>query len=98
MNAIMTDFDFKNGSEPVPQKWEGLAEFDRALAEIRRPDRDNHAEHLQPERHLGREHLAFESRCNVLDHGSENEHGRPGAPRPVVADLLALELCIHFGI
>jgi|GWRWMinimDraft_8_1066016.scaffolds.fasta_scaffold04817_1 hypothetical protein len=35
MNAIMTDFDFKNGSEPVPQKWEGLAEFDRALAENR---------------------------------------------------------------
>ena len=35
MNAIMTDFDFKNGSEPVPQKWEGLAEIDRALAENR---------------------------------------------------------------
>lgn len=35
MNAIMTDFDFKNGSEPVPQKWEGLAELDRALAENR---------------------------------------------------------------
>ena len=35
MNAIMTDFDFKNGSEPVPQKWEGLAELDRALAERR---------------------------------------------------------------
>lgn len=35
MNAIMTDFDFKRGSEPVPQKWEGLAELDRALAENR---------------------------------------------------------------
>lgn len=35
MNAIMTEFDFKNGSEPVPQKWEGLAELDRALAENR---------------------------------------------------------------
>lgn len=35
MNAIMTDFDFKHGSEPVPQKWEGLAELDRALAEDR---------------------------------------------------------------
>lgn len=33
MNAIMTDFDFKRGSEPVPEKWEGLAEIDRALAE-----------------------------------------------------------------
>ena len=35
MNAIMTDFDFKHGSEPIPQKWEGLAELDRALAENR---------------------------------------------------------------
>lgn len=35
MNAIMTDFDFKQGAEPVPQKWEGLAELDRALAENR---------------------------------------------------------------
>lgn len=35
MNAIMTDFDFKHGSEPVPQRWEGLAELDRALAENR---------------------------------------------------------------
>ena len=35
MNAIMTDFDFKHGSEPVPHKWEGLAELDRALAEDR---------------------------------------------------------------
>lgn len=35
MNAIMTDFDFKHGSEPVPQKWEGLAELNRALAEDR---------------------------------------------------------------
>lgn len=35
MNAIMTDFDFKHGREPVPQKWEGLAELDRALAEDR---------------------------------------------------------------
>ena len=33
MNAIMTDFDFKRGSEPFPQKWEGLAELDQALAE-----------------------------------------------------------------
>ena len=31
----MTDFDFKRGSEPVPQRWEGLAELDRALAENR---------------------------------------------------------------
>lgn len=35
MNTIVTDFDFKNGSEPVPQKWEGLAVLDRALAENR---------------------------------------------------------------
>lgn len=35
MNAIMTDFDFKRGSEPVPDKWEGLAELDQALAENR---------------------------------------------------------------
>lgn len=35
MNAIMTDFDFKRGSEPVPEKWEGFAEIDRALAENR---------------------------------------------------------------
>ena len=35
MNASMTDFDFKHGSESVPQKWEGLAELDRALAENR---------------------------------------------------------------
>jgi hypothetical protein len=35
MNAIMTNFDFKRGSEPVPQKWEGLSELDRALAENR---------------------------------------------------------------
>lgn len=35
MNAIMTDFDFKRGSEPVPEKWEGFAELDRALAESR---------------------------------------------------------------
>ncbi|MBS3929425.1 MAG: hypothetical protein KGZ65_15115 [Sphingomonadales bacterium] len=35
MNAIMTDFDFKRGSEPVPEKWEGFAELDRALAENR---------------------------------------------------------------
>lgn len=35
MNAIMTDLDFKRGSEPVPQDWEGLAELDRALAENR---------------------------------------------------------------
>lgn len=35
MNAIMTDFDFKHGSEPVPQRWEGLSELDRALAENR---------------------------------------------------------------
>lgn len=35
MNAIMTDFDFKHGSEPVPQWWEGLSELDRALAENR---------------------------------------------------------------
>ena len=35
MNAIMTEFDFKHGSEPIPQKWEGLAELDRALTENR---------------------------------------------------------------
>lgn len=35
MNAIMTDFDFKRGSEPVPEKWEDFAELDRALAENR---------------------------------------------------------------
>lgn len=35
MNAIMTDFDFKRGSEPVPENWEGFAELDRALAENR---------------------------------------------------------------
>lgn len=35
MNAIMTEFDFKRGCEPVPDKWEGLAELDRALAENR---------------------------------------------------------------
>jgi hypothetical protein len=35
MNALMTDFDFKRGSEPVPDQWEGLAELDRALAENR---------------------------------------------------------------
>ena len=35
MNAIMTDFDFKRGSEPIPEKWEGLSELDRALAENR---------------------------------------------------------------
>ena len=35
MNALMTDFDFKHGSEPVPQRWEGLSELDRALAEKR---------------------------------------------------------------
>jgi hypothetical protein len=35
MNAIMTDFDFQRGSEPVSEKWEGFAELDRALAENR---------------------------------------------------------------
>ena len=35
MNAIMTDFDIKNGAKPVPEKWEGFAELDRALAENR---------------------------------------------------------------
>lgn len=35
MNAIMTDFDFQRGSEPVPEKWKGFAELDRALAENR---------------------------------------------------------------
>ena len=35
MNVIMTDFDFKRGSEPIPRKWEGLAELDHALAEDR---------------------------------------------------------------
>ena len=35
MNAIMTNFDFKRDSEPVPEKSEGLAELDRALAENR---------------------------------------------------------------
>lgn len=38
MNAIMTDFDFKRGSEPVPEKWEGFAELDRALAENRQTE------------------------------------------------------------
>ena len=31
----MPDLDFKRGSEPAPEKWAGLAEFDRALAENR---------------------------------------------------------------
>lgn len=35
MSALMTDFDLKQGSEPIPEKWEGLAELDRALAENR---------------------------------------------------------------
>ena len=35
MIAIMTDFDIKHGAEPVPEKWEGFAELDRALAENR---------------------------------------------------------------
>lgn len=35
MNAIMSDLDFQRGSEPVPERWQGLAEYDRALAENR---------------------------------------------------------------
>lgn len=35
MNAIMSDLDFHRGSEPVPERWQGLAEYDRALAENR---------------------------------------------------------------
>ncbi len=35
MNAIMTDFDFKQGSLPLSQEWQGLAELDRAIAEDR---------------------------------------------------------------
>lgn len=35
MNAIMSDFEFKQGAEPAPQNWEGLTELDRALAENR---------------------------------------------------------------
>lgn len=35
MNAIMTDFDLTRATETPPQKWEGLAELDRALAENR---------------------------------------------------------------
>lgn len=35
MNAIMTDFDIKWDSKSLPDKWEGFAEFDRALAEDR---------------------------------------------------------------
>jgi hypothetical protein len=35
MNALMSHIDFKNGSEPLPQHWEGLAELDRALASDR---------------------------------------------------------------
>ena len=35
MNAIMTDFDIMNGAKPVPEKWEGLTELDRAFAENR---------------------------------------------------------------
>lgn len=38
MNAIMTDFDLKCGSEPLPERWEGLAELDRALAENRQTE------------------------------------------------------------
>ena len=35
MNAIMTDFDIKNGAKPVSEQLEGFAELDRALAENR---------------------------------------------------------------
>jgi hypothetical protein len=35
MNAIMSDLDFQRGSEPVPERWQGLSELDRALAENR---------------------------------------------------------------
>lgn len=35
MNAIMSDFDLTRATETPPQKWEGLAELDRALAENR---------------------------------------------------------------
>ena len=35
MNAIMSDFDLKCASEFAPQRWEGFAELDRALAEDR---------------------------------------------------------------
>lgn len=35
MNALMTNFDLHHEAKPSPQKWEGLAELDRALAEGR---------------------------------------------------------------
>ena len=35
MNAIMSDLDFQRGTEPVEEKWQGLSELDRALAENR---------------------------------------------------------------
>lgn len=35
MNVHMTDLNFKNPSEPDPERWDGLAELDRALAENR---------------------------------------------------------------
>ena len=35
MNAIMSDLDFQRGNEPVQERWQGLSELDRALAENR---------------------------------------------------------------
>lgn len=35
MNAIMSDLDFQRGSEPIQERWQGLSELDRALAENR---------------------------------------------------------------
>lgn len=35
MNAFMSDLDFKRGVQPLSERWEGLSELDRALAEDR---------------------------------------------------------------
>lgn len=41
MKTIMTQFDLKRRSEPDSEKWEGLAELDRALAENPLPNTDS---------------------------------------------------------